>query len=111
MKLPLALASGLLLLSSPVFADYAKDYCGSKEFLGNAANKKPHLHCGKNFFTWSKTDKNHKNLTDLPTGKAKKAKCSTALGDIVTDVNNTSGLANKQEVVDAITAFGKAHCG
>ena len=39
-----------------------KTYCGNNEFLGNRPNKYPHLHCGKNFITFSRGRFKHDNL-------------------------------------------------
>jgi hypothetical protein len=50
----------LLVLSVflPVTAkavNYKKDYCGNADYVGNTGAKYPHLHCGKSFFTLSKS--------------------------------------------------------
>ncbi len=44
---------------SLIAADYKKDYCGNKEFTpgGDDGSQHPHIHCGKDFYTWSDTNK------------------------------------------------------
>ena len=53
-----------------------REYCGNQEFVGNAANRYPHLHCGKRFLTLSRSGKNHVNLQ----GNCNKV--NSILGDI-----------------------------
>ena len=52
----------VILMLSVEAVNFKKDYCNNQEYVGNPGNKYPHLHCGKNFLTLSRTKKNHLNL-------------------------------------------------
>ena len=59
-----ALVAGLAVLVAPTGAaalNYKKEYFSNKAYVGNSANKYPHLYCGKGFFTVA-TSRNHDKL-------------------------------------------------
>jgi hypothetical protein len=57
-----AALSLFVLIPSVSYADLKSTYCGGKEYLGNPGNKYPHLHCGKDFITYSKKSDNHAEI-------------------------------------------------
>jgi hypothetical protein len=62
-KLLIAACFGAALVPGIAWADYKKDYCGGVEYVGqDDGNKYPHLHCGKNFLTFSYAANSYKNL-------------------------------------------------
>ena len=65
----LKLASTALLLLVAISASagsFKKDYCENQEYFNKSGkdvgSKYPHLHCGKDFVTYSKSKKNHINF-------------------------------------------------
>ncbi len=52
--------TSLILMAEAV--NFKKDYCGNQEFIGNAAGRTPHLHCGKDHLTLTRTGGKHNGL-------------------------------------------------
>ncbi|QJR15127.1 hypothetical protein [Usitatibacter palustris] len=53
-----------LAVSASASANFKKTYCGNVEYVGNPGNTYPHLHCDKDFVTYSDTKTKHRNLVD-----------------------------------------------
>ena len=84
-------------------SDYKKEYCGKQEFVGNARNKYPHLHCGSSFFTLS-WNRGHDNMVDSRGPNCKKAK------DLLKNPENWEMAANPGAITNAIQAFYNGEC-
>lgn len=78
-----------------------KEYCGNQEFVGNAANRYAHLHCGKRFLTLSRSKKKHVNLQ----GNCNKVK--SILGDID---NNYGTAANPGNITRVLQDYYEDKC-
>ena len=91
-----------LVLSAEAFS-YMKKYCGGKEYVGNEGSKKPHVHCGKNFFTMSWTN-GHDNLV------AKDGARCSKVNEILGSKDRYSKAANPEEITNALTAFKNGEC-
>ena len=83
--------------------NYKKIYCGNTEFIGNAANKRPHLHCGTNFLSYKKSNGDHTNLTDVGTC----IRTDSVFDDIKANVNS---FADYQTIYNALVAYHQAGC-
>ena len=95
----------VVILFALTEANFKKDYCGNQDYLGNNGNKYPHLHCGKDFFTFSKGKKNHNNLYG-PRGAA----CDK-VQEILNDSNALYGnAANPGAITTALQAFYNGEC-
>ena len=42
-----------LFVLSAEAVNYKREYCDGEEYVGNEGREKPHIHCGKDFFTMS----------------------------------------------------------
>ena len=80
-----------------------KEYCGGKEYVGNEGSKKPHVHCGKNFFTMSWTN-GHDNLVAKDGARCNKVR------EILDDKDQYAMAANPEEITNALTAFENGEC-
>lgn len=98
-----------LLVPLAVWAKgYKADYCGGSEYLGNAGTKYPHLHCGKDFFTFSRGASKHANLQE---GQGKNGQGCKKAAEILADPPYTSvNTTNPQAITNAIQAFINAEC-
>ncbi len=101
--------SALVLVAVPALAqatDYKKVYCGKKEYVGNPSNKYPHLHCGSNFYTYSKGSNDHLNMV----GK-KGPQCGTARNaqEQIHDLD-ASTVQDKPAMVTSVDSFVAGEC-
>ena len=94
----------LLLPTAALAGNYKKAYCGNKEYLGNPGKKYPHLHCGKDFLTFSESAKKHLNLHDV------KAGCKRAANVISDKDINAKTTEDPQAITKAVKAFMDAEC-
>lgn len=94
----------LMAASKPAFAvNYKKAYCGGQDYVGNAGGKYPHLHCGKDFFTLSRSKSDHINFNDKPN-------CNK-VDETLADPDRNYGSANdKAAITTALTAYKNAGC-
>ena len=96
------LVMALCVLSTEAFS-YKKQYCDNEEYVGNEGSKKPHVHCGKNFFTMSWSD-GHDNLVTKDGARCNKVK------EILSSPNRYAGAASPEEITNALTAFKRGEC-
>ncbi len=83
--------TSLLLMAEAV--NYKKAYCGNQEFVGNAANKTPHLHCEKNHLTLTRNGgKQHTPLH----GNCNK------VNEILGDIPGFYGMAKNPAAITAV---------
>ncbi len=87
----------LALLPGLAMANYKRDYCGGNEFIGGDY---PHLHCGKNFFTLSRSRSDHINFN----GRHNCKKVQEVLSDPGREYNN------KQAITTILEAYQRAGC-
>ena len=91
----------LVLTSCADVVNYKKDYCGNEEYVGNNGNKYPHLHCGRNFLTLSRSKTNHNNLQ----GKCNKVE------EILADPDYYYGsAANSTAITIVLTKYQEKGC-
>ena len=57
--------SSYAMNSNILSTNFKKIYCSNEEFLGNSANKRPHLHCGTNFLSYKKANGDHSNISEM----------------------------------------------
>jgi hypothetical protein len=92
-----------LTLSTGAFANYKKDYCGNRDYVGNTGAKYPHLHCGKSFFSLSRAARDHINFNG-------RGNCNK-VNEILADHQNQYGSAtNPAAITTALEAYQQAGC-
>lgn len=92
-----------MVFATPAFANYKKDYCGNQDYVGNTGARYAHLHCGKNFFTLSKTRTNHTNFNG-------RGNCNK-VDEVLADKNDYYGTAaNMAAITTALEAYKAAGC-
>jgi len=103
-KLPLmTLALSVLLTTTALAVNYKKDYCGNQEYVGNTGSRYAHLHCGKDFFTLSKTSSNHINFNG-------RGNCNK-VDEVLADKEGYYGTAkNMGAITTALTSYKTAGC-
>ena len=91
-KLVIAAGFGAVLIPAAAVANYKTQYCGGVEYVGQAdGNKYPHLHCNKDYLTFSYSKNNHRNLA--PNSIARDKKCNATndlLANPLWDATNTT---------------------
>jgi hypothetical protein len=94
----------LMTLSTTAFAaNYKRDYCGNQEYVGNTGARYPHLHCGSNFFTLSRTGSNHINFNG-------RGNCNK-VNEVLDDKDNQYGrAADPAAITTALDAYKTAGC-
>lgn len=109
MKKLLTLAC-LAALLAPIsaHANYAKDNCGGQEYLGNEGSKYPHLHCGKDFLTLSRSKNDHINLAPNSV-KAAKA-CNKTAELLAAPIWNAQNTTNPGAITTALQSFQHDGC-
>jgi hypothetical protein len=96
-------AVSLVLPTGAAAVNYKKDYCGNQEYVGNTGKKYAHLHCGKSFFTLSKTKSNHTNFNG--NGNCNK------VDEVLNDKEGFYGTAaNMTAITNALDAYKNAGC-
>lgn len=100
----LGAAPFLFAAPTPAFAvNYKTAYCGGNDYVGNVGGKYPHLHCGKDFFTLSRSKSDHINFNDKPN-------CNK-VDEVLGDPDRNYGSANdKAAITNALTAYKNAGC-
>jgi hypothetical protein len=84
-------------------ANYKKDYCGNTDYVGNTGAKYPHLHCGKSFFTLSRSGNDHINFNGRPN-------CNK-VNEVLADAQNQYGsAADAAAITTALEAYRDAGC-
>ncbi len=100
----LVAAAFLTAAPRPAFAvNYKKDYCGGEDYVGNAGSKYPHLHCGKDFLTLSRSGSDHINFNGRPNCN----KVNEVLDDVA---GNYGSASDKAAITNALTAYKNAGC-
>jgi len=94
----------LVTLPTAAFAlNYKKDYCGNQDYVGNTGAKYPHMHCGKSFFTLSRSGNDHINFNGRPN-------CNK-VDEVLADSQNQYGSAtNPAAITTALQAYKAAGC-
>jgi hypothetical protein len=83
--------------------NYKNQFCSQQDYVGNAGNKYPHLHCGKSIFTLSRSRSDHINFHD-------KTNCNK-VNDVLGDPTRNYGSANNpQAITNALQAYQAAGC-
>jgi len=95
---------GLTQMAAVHAENYKKDYCGNKEFV-TLESKYPHLHCDKDFFVYSASKKDHKDL-----GRGDKASCERTRATIDTIKALSDVTTGKAEMLAATLAFARVNC-
>jgi hypothetical protein len=104
----IALIVGVVIPLVALAANYKKDYCAGSEYLGNAGGKYPHLHCGKDFLTFSTGPSKHSNLNE---GQGKSgAGCKRAAAILADPPYTSVNTSSPQAITDAINRFVQAEC-
>jgi len=101
-RMILALAA-ITILPVAALANYKKDYCGNKDYVGNSSAKYAHLHCGKSFFTLSRSAKDHINFN----GRGNCNKVTEVLDD---KKNQYGTAADEDAITTALEAYKAAGC-
>ena len=104
-KLAALTLSTLVLAASPAYAvDWKKQYCGGQEYIPSGS-KYPHLHCGKDFYTYSKTSSNHANMVN-----GDQANC----GIVRSTIDNIKALpdstAGKTDMLNSVLSMARDYC-
>jgi len=100
-KLSVAIMGLCLIASSPAFAtNWKKEYCGNQDYIP-AGHKYPHLHCGKDFYTYSKSSSNHTNMVNGD--QVFCGKVATTLENIIALPPPTDGKAAMQASVQSVS--------
>ncbi len=95
-KIALFLTALALLILTVDAVNVKKDYCSNQEYVGNRGSKYPHLHCGKNFLTLSRSKTRHVN--DLH-----KYEYCNKLNEILKDWQNYyGGAADSKAITEAL---------
>ena len=93
----------IAILPMTALANYKKDYCGNKEYVGNTGAKYAHLHCGKSFFTLSRSAKDHINFNG-------RGNCNKVT-EVIDDKQNQYGTATDMgAITTALEAYKAAGC-
>ena len=95
--------AAIAILPATALANYKKDYCGNKDYVGNTSAKYAHLHCGKSFFTLSRTGSDHINFN----GRGNCNKVTEVLDD---KQNQYGTAANMGAITTALQAYKDAGC-
>lgn len=101
----LFLLNVLLVVDAYAGVNFKKDYCNGQDYVGNAGNKYPHLHCGKDFLVFSESKNDHKYL-----GQGEDVYCErtrAALDKIRPLVANN---AIDQAALDDTLSFARDYC-
>jgi hypothetical protein len=85
-------------------AGYKKDYCGNNEFIPSEIY--PHVHCGKDFYTWSQTSNKHDNMV---TKDGFQCKTLDKVKDLIPNGDKMS-LANRQAIMDSFNLAREGEC-
>ncbi|MCW8397969.1 hypothetical protein OQJ26_04085 [Legionella sp. PATHC038] len=109
-KLSIAAACVIAVISINTFAhtpnfkiNFKKTYCGNVEYLGNAGNKRPHLHCGETFIAYKKANGDHLNLTES-------GSCGRT-NSVFDDVKeNRNAFADYQGIYNALVSYHQEGC-
>lgn len=109
----IALAALCLFTSFPLisFADhddlyrlnFKKTFCDNQEFLGNAAAKRPHLHCGSNFISYKKPNGDHSNITEM-------GDCNRTNAVFEHIKANRTSFADYNAIYQALVSYHQAGC-
>lgn len=83
--------------------NFKKTFCNNQDFLGNAASKRPHLHCGTDFISYKKANGDHSNITDA--GNC--ARTNAVFDDIKA---NKNAFADYQAIYNALVLYHQAGC-
>lgn len=103
LKLTMATVVMAVTMSTAAFANYKKDYCGNQDYVGNTGARYAHLHCGKSFFTLSKTSTSHINFNG-------RGNCNK-VNDVLADKQNYYGTAaNMAAITTALEAYKTDGC-
>lgn len=83
--------------------NFKKTYCDNQEYLGNAATKRPHLHCGATFISYKKSNGDHSNITEM-------GNCSRT-NEVFDHIKaNKNAFANYPAIYNALVAYHQAGC-
>ena len=104
-KIIISICLGLLIpaLSSAMIFNFKKTFCANEEFVGNQANKRPHLHCGNNFLSYKKANGDHSNISEM--GNC--LRTNAVFDDIKA---NPKSFENYQAIYNAIASYHQAGC-
>ncbi|WP_255464201.1 hypothetical protein [Legionella sp. PC997] len=83
--------------------NFKKTYCGNAEFVGNNANKRPHLHCGETFMAYKKSNGDHTNITEYGTC----GRTDSVFDDIKV---NRNAFEDYPGIYNALVAFHQEGC-
>jgi hypothetical protein len=108
-KLVIAAGFGAVLIPAAAVANYKTQYCGGVEYVGQAdGNKYPHLHCNKDYLTFSYSKNNHKNLA--PNSIARDKKCNATNDLLANPLWDATNTTNPGAITTALQAFQAAGC-
>lgn len=95
--------AAIAIVPMTALANYKKDYCGNQDYVGNTGAKYAHLHCGKSFFTLSRSAKDHINFNG-------RGNCNKVT-EVLDDKQNEYGTAtNMGAITTALEAYKTAGC-
>jgi len=97
-------AVGLTQMALVHAENYKKDYCGNAVYV-TAGAKYPHLHCDKDFFVYSASKNDHKDL-----GRGDKAFCDRTRATIDTVKALPDVTSGKAEILASTLAFARVNC-
>ena len=99
---PAALLALALFVVLSEATNYKEAYCEGKTYVGNAENKKPHLHCGKDSMTLKLSSGKDTSFFDK-----KGAKC-TVVSNL--DKSKWSGASDSKAITNAVNRFLEGEC-
>ncbi len=83
--------------------NFKRTFCNNQDFLGNAASKRPHLHCGANFISYKKANGDHSNITDM-------GDCNRT-NSVFDDIKaNKTAFTDYPGIYDALVLYHQAGC-
>ena len=99
---PAALLALALFVVLSEATNYKEAYCEGKTYVGNAENKKPHLHCGKDSMTLKLSSGKDTSFFDK-----KGARCSVLS---YLDKSEWSGASDPKAITNAVNSFLEGEC-
>jgi hypothetical protein len=107
-KLLIAACFGSAFVPAIASANYKNLYCNREEYVGNSSDRRPHLHCTKDFMAFKYADGTHKNLA--PNSISRDKKCN-ATNDLLANPEwNATNTTNPAAITAALLAFQAAGC-
>lgn len=107
-KFIVAACLGTAFVPAIASANYKRLYCNGEEYVGNLGDKRPHLHCTKDFMAFKYADGTHKNLA--PNSIPRDKKCN-ATDDLLANPEwNNANTTNPGAITAALQAFHTAGC-